>query len=712
AAVKQHLGRPALFVNDKVEAPAFYSLTHAYGGRWSWEEVAQRNIKIFCNSGTSLYQVDMYLEDIWYKDADTLDMAKVQRQVKGVLDACPNAGVVIRIHVNAPFWWNEKNPEECTKYADGPIEQRTYGVPFNNEDGDVDRALRASLASMKWRKEAGEKLKQFCKRLYNTPEGNSVLGFHVRGGIYGEWHYWGFIPHDPDTGPAMTAYFREWLKKKYKTDKNLQSSWRTKAFTLNNATVPGKEERIFTADSIFHDPAKEQRVIDYFIAQQEVVAEDIEYFCKIVKDNWRRPNIVGVFYGYFHMTFCRQATGGHLFIERILNSPHIDYLAAPQTYWGDSRRVGGSGNSRGIIESTLLHGKLWLDEMDNGGEQKNYQADLRASFEPSLEYASLIRRNSLLPMMRGIGLWYYDFGVRFGQGWWDRPLYQQQIAEEKKLFDEWAKQKQHSVADVLVVWSMESFYYVKNVWYPLCYDQLDAAAEELLRAGAATDHIYIFDIDRVNLDQYKAVVFMNTYMMSSGERLLIKNKVAKNNRTLIFNYLPGYTDGSKLDVKWVTQVTGMKLQKLVLNDTPVVEVKDMNIRYQFAAPVHPLYVINDPATETVGLLRPKNSNKEYPIIARKKLGDHTVVHAMLPVHNPSFFRKLFADAGCHIYNSEPDFTYANSNALMLHTKEGGEKQLRLRNGKVVQITVPKTSTWLLDATTGEVLLPLKGKSEH
>jgi hypothetical protein len=49
---------------------------------------------------------------------------------------------------------------------------------------------------------------------------------------------------------------------------------------------------------------------------------------------------------------------------------------------------------------------------------------------------------------------------------------------------------------------------------------------------------------------------------------------------------------------------------------------------------------------------------------------------------------------------------------MLHTKEGGEKKLKLGNGKVVQITVPETSTWLLDATTGEVLLPLKGKSEH
>jgi hypothetical protein len=69
-------------------APQFYSLTHAYGARWSWEEVPSRNLKNFCQLGFKLYQVDLYFEDIWYKGKQQLDIDKAQRQVKGVLDVC------------------------------------------------------------------------------------------------------------------------------------------------------------------------------------------------------------------------------------------------------------------------------------------------------------------------------------------------------------------------------------------------------------------------------------------------------------------------------------------------------------------------------------------------------------------------------------------------------------------------------------------------
>jgi hypothetical protein len=113
-------------------------------------------------------------------------------------------------------------------------------------------------------------------------------------------------------------------------------------------------------DGIFRDPQKEQRVIDYYDCQQYVVAEDILHFCKLVKEAWPRPLIVGVFYNYFFMTFGRQASGGHLQEQMILNSPHIDYLSAPQSYWGGARQIGGSGQARGLIESALLHNKLWL----------------------------------------------------------------------------------------------------------------------------------------------------------------------------------------------------------------------------------------------------------------------------------------------------------------------------------------------------------------
>ncbi|NJK85809.1 MAG: hypothetical protein HC906_07405 [Bacteroidales bacterium] len=503
-------------VNDKPVLPLFYALTHAYGGRWSWEEVASRNLKNFCETGVKLFQVDLYFEDIWYKGSDTLDIAKARRQVKGVLDVCPDAGVVIRVHVNAPFWWNEQNRDECTEYADGPVDERTYGPPFNNEDGDVDRPLRASLASMKWRAESGEKLKEFCNKLVQTPEGNSVIGIHVCGGIYGEWHYWGFIDHDPDTGPAMTKYFRQWLKNKYKTNEALQKAWNNPQASIETAVVPGKKDRDITTAGIFRDPEKEQWVIDYFIAQQEVVAEDIEYFCRIVKENWNRPLIVGVFYGYFHMTFCRQASGGHLFVERILNCPYIDYLSAPQSYWGASRELGGSGNSRAVIESGLLHKKLWLDEVDNGFLQQYSAYDnIRVTTKPDSSFIPIIQRSALYPLMRGTGLWFYDFGIQKSFGWWDRPAYLQKIKVLNDLMQERLNTPYQSVADVLYVWDMESFYYVKNSWTPVCYNQLDVALEEVLRTGVIGDHIYLFDLDKINLKQYKAVVFMNTYKISS-----------------------------------------------------------------------------------------------------------------------------------------------------------------------------------------------------
>ena len=85
AEVKLHLGKPILFVNNQPQLPLFYALTHAYGGRWSWEEVPARNLHNFAQAGVRLFQVDLYLEDIWQSGRDTLDMDKARRQVRGVL---------------------------------------------------------------------------------------------------------------------------------------------------------------------------------------------------------------------------------------------------------------------------------------------------------------------------------------------------------------------------------------------------------------------------------------------------------------------------------------------------------------------------------------------------------------------------------------------------------------------------------------------------
>ena len=700
AEVKAFNGKPSLFVDGQVVTPDFYALTHAYGARWSWEEVPQRNLKNFCDIGIRLFQLDLYFEDIWHQGSDSLDIAKAQRQVRGLLDVCPDAGVVIRVHVNAPFWWNEANRDECTLYGDGPVDQRTYGPPFNNEDGDVDRPLRASLASMKWRKESGEKLVEFCKRMAATKEGQSVIGIHVSGGIYGEWHYWGFIGHDPDLGIPMTNYFRDWLKNKYKTIEALQKSWGTKDFSFENATVPGTDERNKTTDSIFRNPENEQRVIDYFTAQQQVVAEDIEYFCKIVKESWPRKLIVGVFYGYFHMTFCRQASGGHLFIERILNCPYIDYLSAPQSYWEETQNAGGSGNSRGVVESALLNGKLWLDELDNGHLAKPPAADAaRSNGNFDTKYQPVASRSALLPLMRGTGFWYYDFGPRNSFGWWDHPTYLKEAKAIKEIFDRRLNMKFQPVADVLLVWDQESFYHVKNGWTPVAYNQLDHALEQLLRAGATTDNIYLFDLSKADLKRYKLVMFMSTYKMSESQRTFIKNKVASEGRTLVFNYLPGYTDGTKNDFGFVKDVTGFELKKVVCNDKWTIQVKNPDFSYQMEGPINPLVVINDSKAEVLS----EFDGGKGVAMARKSLKDAKIVYSTVPINGTAVFRELFREAGCHIYNETADFTYANSGMIMIHTKDGGKRTIHLKNGKILNIDIPPFSTWLMDAENGTVI---------
>jgi hypothetical protein len=437
------------------------------------------------------------------------------------------------------------------------------------------------------------------------------------------------------------------------------------------------------------------------MAQQEVVVEDIEYFTTIVKKNWPRPLIVGVFYGYFHMMFCRQTAGGHLLVERILNCPSIDYLSAPQSYWGASRSAGGSGNSRGVIESALLHGKLWLDEVDNGELQKKTALDpVRNSSKYDPEYLSVIQRSAINPLMRGAGLWYYDFGPRESFGWWDNTVYLSSIMREKELFDSLLNNSHNSVADVLYVWDQESFYYVKNGWTPVCYDLIDQAFEEALHSGTAADQIYLFDLDKVDLKKYEAVLFMNVYKMTEKQREFIKNKVAGDGRTLIWNYLPGYTDGQKNRFKFVNEITGFEILPFADKEKPVVQIENTTNEYKFEEAVNPMVVISDRNAEILAHL--KNTNQT--IVARKTFKNYVSVYSSLPLHNTDFFRKLLKDAGCHVYNENNDYTYANSGLIMIHTKEGGQRSILLRNGKEISLNILPFSTLLIDAESGNVLL--------
>ena len=712
--VRIHNGRPTLFIDGDPQYPMFYSLTDVPGGRWAWEEVPRYNLKSFCELGVRLVQVDIAFDHVWQQDG-TIVMDTVQRQLKAVHDVCPDAAVFIRFHVNPPKWWQLQHSEENVVYADtSSMPDIGWGIQRIIED-DEENPTRHSLASEKWKADASTKLKEFLSHLKDLPEARSIAGIQVAGGVYGEWHYWGFIENEPDMSAPMQRYFQQWLTRKYRTDKALKLAWGRQDVSLSNAAIPTLTQRRETMHGVFRDAVKERNVIDYYEAQHDVIVDDILLFCKIIKDNWPRPIVTGAFYGYYYAVFGREAAGGHLQLQRLLQSPYIDYLSGPGTYYPAAVEMGDPYRSRSLINSVTLHGKLWLDEMD----QQTPLLPLKdAQYAESLQKSiAQVRRNVMFTFSKGQGLWFYDFGpsgfnggVRLKDhgtwGWWDEPTLRADIKKLKKILDEQYNSKYRSTADVLLVHDTKSFYYMgssrahsgiahwANNWVPV----------GIFKSGVVHDAIHIDDLPLVNLDQYKAIVFANTFIMSREQRAFVKSKVAKNGRHLIWMYAPGYGDGTGYNQKYTEELVGMKLKPLSSPSSIQVDI-DSAIVNQYTFKMNkttitdPAFVVDDATTKPLGWI----TGSSQVALASKTLKESTSWFLTLPYDNAAIWSYLFQQSGAHRYGNGGLIVYAYEGAIVLHTKLGGSQEIKLRNGKSVTLNLPANSTWIVDDETGEVI---------
>ena len=693
------LGRPSLFVRGRPVQPVLYSLTDMPGGRWTWEEIPNRNISLFASRGFELFQVDLLLEHLWTAE-DAFDIRPARRQIRGILKLCPRAGVVVRLHVNAPGWWNQAHPEECVEFADGPVDAPAPGGLERVLDRDLARAPRHSLASTRWLREAGRRVRELCRCLAATPEGDALAGVHVAGGVFGEWAYFGFIEHDPDTGPAMTSYFRRWLARRYEGDADLCAAWNDPSASIASASVPGVAERERTSDGVFRDPRVERRVIDYFECQHDALVDSLLQFCRIVKRSWPRPLITGVFYGYLFSQFGRQAAGGHLLPQRILSSPYVDYLSSPQTYQPYSRDLGGTGMSRGLLESCTLHGKLWLDEMDQP-THLGCVADPKYSCTLP-DAVAILRRNVVHPLLRGHGLWYYDFGPRFSSGWWDDPVLIEEIRRLKEFFDGRMAVPYQSPADVLLVGDTSVFFHTGHrAADPVSEPALDEVASALYRSGVCFHMVGLSDIERVDWSRYRAVVFANTWVLTPRQVEFITTTVARDGRHLVWVYAPGYSDGERLCADRIADVTGMAVERISIRGLPRIVVRAgeaAGASIELKTPVAPLFSPRD--GDTLALFE----GTDFPGVARSRKPEFTSWFCSLPPTSPALSRTILRESGAHVWSDAGDVLIAGWGLLCVHTLAGGPRTFALPGGARVEVPLPARSTTILDAGTGAVLI--------
>ncbi|MBK6996162.1 MAG: hypothetical protein IPH31_15015 [Lewinellaceae bacterium] len=106
---------------------------------------------------------------------------------------------------------------------------------------------------------------------------------------------------------------------------------------------------------------------------------------------------------------------------------------------------------------------------------------------------------------------------------------------------------------------------------------------------------------------------MNAWVLTPEQRQFIRDSVAQNGRTLIWNYGAGYSNGISNSQALTEQLTGISLQAVKMKQNPVWIMGLDTI--ENPEPLDPFLLVSDSGAESLALLQ-ENAGVA---IARKKL---------------------------------------------------------------------------------------------
>lgn len=190
SCVKRLGGVPVLFVNGKPEPGAAY-ITY-FRERADYAEFGRAGYRLFSipvffgdrtiNPRTGIHPFEPGIFSVRGK----ADFSILDRQVRQVLEAVPDALIFPRVNIAMPGWWEDENPDECcfTAHNGGP--------------------RRSCFSSEKWREATKVLMEKFFDYAEHAPYADRLCAYMLANGTTEEW--FGFDDRGSD-GPAARAVY-------------------------------------------------------------------------------------------------------------------------------------------------------------------------------------------------------------------------------------------------------------------------------------------------------------------------------------------------------------------------------------------------------------------------------------------------------------------------------------------------------------------------
>jgi hypothetical protein len=235
-----------------------------------------------------------------------------------------------------------------------------------------------------------------------------------------------------------------------------------------------------------------------------------------------------------------------------------------------------------------------------------------------------MRREMALALIHHTSLWWFDM---WG-GYYQKPDTLANLRQMKIIWDRFADLPAEPVAEVAMVVDPESAYYVgHNITPPDA--PFIGTRKALNRLGAPYEIFSLRDLPHLpDLDRYKLIVFPAQFEITAEKMAILRQFVLKNNRTVLWLYAPGISDGNTLDTSRVQDICGIPFGQAGL---PCVSMGNWNSAYLY----------------------------EYTALS------------------PAELKHLAARAGVTLYCEEEVPVYANRQLVAVHVACGEKKQITL-----------------------------------
>lgn len=638
------------------------------------------------------------------------DFSDMDKKMRLILDANPDAYVFPRVYLCSPPWWDKANPGDLVKWHDG---RTSFETTFGK------KGIYPSWASERYQNASVTNLRNFIRHARKQWYADRIIGYHIASGNTEEWFYWnsGGDDFQDYSEPALRA-FRRWLSDKYKTDRALQKAWNNPDITIESAEIPSKEERKTYDLFIWRDPAKRRNVIDHYTYYCEQVIEMISMLARVAKEEVNETQLVGVFYGYSLHSPRRnnfQQNNGHLAMQKLLQNPDIDFFTAPTAY--ANREVGtGFSWTQSPTEPVKLYGKLWMDENDVRTHvipwHRNYGRTANLHDSEALQIRQLANM-----IAHGWGAWWFDMGG----GWYDEPQFLDIIEKlnaigEKSIFFD-----RSAVSEIAIVFDEHSIYYTdpRTVFTkPLIYDQIQYFG----KIGAPFDWVFLDDLDKA--PPYKLYVFLNTFHVTGKQKSAIDRLKSRGAKALLYVYGAGFAGERKLSPENSAKLTGIKTAMEEKSGPLLVKINKQGgaflstviegFQYGTQNTIGPLLYADDQSAEVLGIVK----GHGVPGLVKKTVNGLDVYYSSAPTLPSSLLRGIASRSGVHIYNYWDDALYVNKSFISIHTGTSGIRNIRLQENSDVydvynnKLIARNVSRFSVDLPVRHTTLYFLGSSEE